>query len=81
MLGFIHKLLQAHTIGWGKSAYCQSSTTGSFQSCVADDELEIRTLVSFHGKANVQYILDITPLNEVVHCAMLHSLVQLSSWP
>ena len=31
----------------------------------ADDELEIRTLVSFHGKANAQYILDITPLNEV----------------
>ncbi len=31
----------------------------------ADDELEIRTLVSFHGKSNVQYILDITPLNEV----------------
>lgn len=34
--------------------------------CCADDELEIRTLVSFHGKANVQYILDITPLNEVL---------------
>ena len=34
-------------------------------ACAADDELEIRTLVSFHGKASVQYILDITPLNEV----------------
>ena len=31
----------------------------------ADDELDVRTLVSFHGKANAQYILDITPLNEV----------------
>lgn len=31
----------------------------------ADDELEIRTLVTFQGKHTVQYILDITPLNEV----------------
>ncbi|EIE24396.1 DUF21-domain-containing protein [Coccomyxa subellipsoidea C-169] len=30
-----------------------------------DDELEIRTLVTFQGKHTVQYILDITPLNEV----------------
>ena len=30
----------------------------------ADDEIEIRTLVSFHGKSSAQYILDITPLNE-----------------
>ncbi len=37
--------------------------------------------MSFHGKANVQYILDITPLNEVVHSSMLHIPVQLSSWP
>jgi hypothetical protein len=32
---------------------------------IADDELEIRTLVSFQGKHTIQYILDITPLNEV----------------
>ncbi|KAK9806553.1 hypothetical protein WJX73_000035 [Symbiochloris irregularis] len=30
-----------------------------------DDELEISTVISFHGKAHVQYILDITPLDEV----------------
>ena len=30
-----------------------------------DDELEIQTVISFHGKAHVQYILDITPLDEV----------------
>jgi metal transporter CNNM len=30
-----------------------------------DDELELRTLVAFQGKANVQFILDSTPLNEV----------------
>ncbi|CAL8467383.1 g6920 [Coccomyxa elongata] len=30
-----------------------------------DDELEIRTLVTFQGKDTIQYILDITPLNEV----------------
>lgn len=30
-----------------------------------DDELEIQTVISLHGKAHVQYILDITPLDEV----------------
>ena len=56
---YAHGMIQgnaAHTICKG----------GSSQACTADDELEIRTLVSFHGKANVQYILDITPLNEVM---------------
>ncbi len=36
----------------------------SFGGAAADDEIEIRTLVSFHGKSSAQYILDITPLNE-----------------
>ena len=34
-----------------------------------DDELEISTVISFHGKAHVQYILDMTPLDEVCSTA------------
>jgi len=52
-----------------RSQYCKH--TMNLTSSLADDELEIRTLVSFHGKANVQYILDITPLNEVLNPALL----------
>ena len=44
-------------------------TAADLRCGAADDEIEIRTLVSFHGKSSAQYILDITPLNEARLCA------------
>jgi len=31
-----------------------------------DDEIEVRTIISFNGRANVRFVLDTTPLNEVM---------------
>lgn len=41
-----------------------------------DDELEIQTVISFHGKAHVQYILDITPLDEVCTAVVISGGLQ-----
>ena len=37
--------------------------------------------MSFHGKANVQYILDITPLNEACLLIYLPAWSSHLSWP
>ncbi len=48
-----------------EAAACAAPCRDGARAARADDEIEIRTLVSFHGKSGAQYILDITPLNEV----------------
>ena len=48
-----------------EAAACAAPCHDGARAARADDEIEIRTLVSFHGKSGAQYILDITPLNEV----------------